>query len=200
MMQGRRVRRRRKPVLRALWELVLLAAVLYAGYRLARYGVRRYYYSAYPIRYEQAIDRACAENRLDRALVYAVVRTESGFDPQALSNVGARGLMQLMPDTYDWVRMRYGEEPSGDYEALFDPQTSITYGTRLLRLLLDEFGTVENTLCAYHGGWGSVKEWLATPEYAPDGEHVTNIPFADTRAYVKKVGETMEIYRRLYGF
>ena len=108
-------------------------------------------------------------------------------------------MMQLMPDTYDWVRMRYGEPPTSDYEALYEVQTSITYGTRLLRLLLDEFDTVENSLCAYHGGWGSVKEWLATPEYAPDGKNVTNIPFADTRAYVKKVGETMEIYRKLYG-
>ena len=69
----------------------------------------------------------------------------------------------------------------------------------MLRLLLDEFGTERNALAAYPAGWGSVKQWLQDPEYAPDGEHVTHIPFEDTRAYVDKVEKTREIYRRLYG-
>ena len=57
---------------------------------------------------------------------------------------------------------------------------------------------VRNTLCAYHAGWGSVKSWLADPQYAPDGRQVEQIPFADTRDYVQKVERAMEIYRRLY--
>lgn len=68
----------------------------------------------------------------------------------------------------------------------------------MLRILLDEFGTVENVLCAYHAGWGSAKQWLGDPAHAPDGEHITDIPFDDTRAYVAKVKKTMEVYRRLY--
>ena len=68
----------------------------------------------------------------------------------------------------------------------------------MLSLLLEEFGTVDNALCAYHAGWGSVKNWLSDPEYSSDGVHVENIPFADTRTYVERVNETLEIYRRLY--
>lgn len=122
---------------------------------LAKYGFDRYYHGAYPMKYTELIDAACEEKGLDRALVYAVVRTESGFDPRARSNVGAQGLMQLMPDAFDWVQMRKGggEAPKG--EDCFDPATNIEYGTSMLRILLDEFGTVENVLCAYHAGWGS---------------------------------------------
>ena len=58
------------------------------------------------MKYEAQIGRACAEKGLDPAFVYAVVRTESGFDPRAKSNVGAQGLMQLMPDAFDWIQMR----------------------------------------------------------------------------------------------
>ena len=106
--------------------------------------------------------------------------------------------MQLMPDAFDWVQMRKGggEAPKG--EDCFDPATNIEYGTSMLRILLDEFGTVENVLCAYHSGWGSAKQWLGDPAHAPDGEHITDIPFDDTRAYVAKVKKTMEVYRRLY--
>ena len=165
---------------------------------LAKYGFDRYYHGAYPMKYTELIDAACGEKGLDRALVYAVVRTESGFDPRARSNVGAQGLMQLMPDAFDWVQMRKGggEAPKG--EDCFDPAVNIEYGTSMLRILLDEFGTVENALCAYPAGWGSAKQWLGDPAHAPDGEHITDIPFDDTRAYVAKVKKTMEIYRRLY--
>lgn len=94
----------------------------------------------------------------------AVVRTESGFDPWARSNVGAQGLMQLMPDAFDWVQMRKGggEAPKG--EDCFDPATNIEYGTSMLRILLDEFGTVENVLCAYHAGWAAPSSgWRPRP-------------------------------------
>lgn len=164
-----------------------------------RVGLDIYYHRAYPLGYQSLIDEACANKQLDRALVYAVVRTESSFDPSAQSSVGARGLMQLMPDAYDWVRMRRGESHEGvDYNDLFDPAVCVDYGTDMLRLLLEEFGSVRNALCAYHAGWGSVKQWLENPQYAPDGQQIQEIPFADTQAYVEKVERTMEIYRSLY--
>jgi soluble lytic murein transglycosylase len=65
--------------------------------------------------------------------------------------------------------------------------------------LLEEFGTVENALCAYHAGWGNATKWLQDPAHAPDGKNITNIPFDDTKAYVAKVLATQEKYRELYG-
>lgn len=182
---------------RLLAELLLLAMAAIAAVFLVRTGLERYYRQAYPMKYEALINAACAEKGLDRALVYAVVRTESGFNPEAVSPVGARGLMQLMPDAFDWVRMRQGRQPE-DQTRLFDPETNIDCGTEMLRLFLEEFDSEENALCAYHAGRGSVLKWLANPDYAPDGKTVTNIPFTDTSAYVAKVLKTMEMYRKIY--
>lgn len=191
--QAKKKQRKRK----LLAELLLLLLAAAAAAALVRFGLHRYYRQAYPMKYETLIDAACAEKKLDRALVYAVVRTESGFNPQAVSPVGARGLMQLMPDAFDWVRMRQGRQPD-DQNLLFDPATNIDCGTEMLRMFLDEFDSPENALCAYHAGRGSLIKWLSDPAYAPDGITVTNIPFADTSAYVKKVLRTIEIYRKLY--
>ena len=181
--------------MRAVLGLALAAVALIL---LASYGVNQYYQISYPRKYTGLVEEACRQKQLDEALVYAVIRTESGFDPQAQSAVGARGLMQLMPDAYDWIRMRQGKQGEADYELLFDPVENIECGTEMLRILLEEFGSVENALCAYHAGWGSAKQWLADPQYAPDGKQITRIPFADTRAYVEKVTKTMERYRKLY--
>lgn len=181
-----------------VWELLLLAIAAVGALLVVKGALSWYYRDAYPMKYQSLIDTVCEEKGLDPALVYAVVRTESSFNPRAQSNVGAKGLMQLMPDAFDWVRMRQGRSLIEDKDALYDPELNVDCGTEMLRMFLDEFGTVENALCAYHAGRGSLKSWLADPEYSPDGIHVETIPFADTRAYVKKVCKSMEIYRRLY--
>ena len=90
-----------------------------------------------------------------------------------------------------------------DFGLLFDEDFAVCdycmEPTEDLSLLLEEFGSVQNALCAYHAGWGVTQEWLADPEITPDGTTITNIPYGDTRAYVRKVLDTQEIYRELYG-
>ena len=103
----------------------------------------------------------------------------------------------MTEETFDWVQSRRGGDES--FDDLFDPETSIDYGCYLLSVLLTEFGSVENALCAYHAGWGSVKQWLDNPEYSDDGATLDHIPFGDTRSYVKKVLDSIEIYQDLYG-
>lgn len=179
-------------------ELLLLALSLALAGFLASKAFEAYYNNAYPLKYTELIEAACKEKKLPRSLVYAVVHTESGFRPNVVSDAGARGLMQMMPDAFDWVRFRKGLEKTHEKELLFDPATNIDFGTSMLRLLLDEFETIPNALCAYHAGWGSVKKWLADPACAPDGKNVTHIPFPDTAAYVKRVMQTMQMYQNLY--
>ena len=86
------------------------------------------------------------------------------------------------------------------YDRLFEPEANIQCGAFILRLLIDEFGTVDNALAAYHAGWGNVKKWLADEEHSSDGVNLSSIPFGDTARYVKKVNETSRIYRELYQF
>ena len=72
------------------------------------------------------------------------------------------------------------------------------YGTFLLRTLLDEYETIDNALCGYHAGWGSIRQWLNDPQYSSDGKNIDHIPYGDTSSYVAKVKKTMEKYKELY--
>ncbi len=153
---------------------------------------------AFPRKYAAWVEQYAQENDLPQDLVYAIVYCESGFDPKAVSSVGARGLMQLMEPTFDWVKDRLEGEEQAQYDDMFDPKTNLKYGCRLVGLLLEEYETVPNALCAYHAGWGMARQWLDDPQYSPDGENIENIPYKDTAHYVDKVMRTAEIYRRLY--
>ena len=183
----------RRPRVLPLFILILFILGLFAA------ADRHYYRAAYPTHYNDIVIAESLRNNIAPELVFAVIRTESGFRPQVQSSVGARGLMQITEDTFDWIKYRTGKA-GVEYEDLYEPEHNIEYGVALLRLLLDEFGSIENALCAYHAGWGSVKQWLANPENSHDGENIHMIPFGDTRRYVEKVISTREIYIKLYHF
>ena len=87
---------------RILW-LVVLAAVVVLAVRGLREGLHRLDLARYPLKYTEYVEKEAAANGVDPLLIYAVIRTESGFDPGAESSVGARGLMQLMPDPAEWI-------------------------------------------------------------------------------------------------
>ena len=90
--------------------------------------------SLYPQRYDDFVETYTTAHGLEKSFVYAVIKCESGFDPQAVSPVGARGLMQIMPETFEWLQSKTGE--TNDLDALFDPETSIRYGCMLYEILL----------------------------------------------------------------
>lgn len=154
---------------------------------------------SYPLKYTEFVDEQSEIYKVDKALIYAVIRTESSFNPDAVSSIGARGLMQITESTFEWAQMRLGGDFADDsYDDLFDPETNIKYGTFLLSAFIKEFGSIDNALCAYHAGWGNAKSWLKDPEISPDGENITNIPFKDTNWYVNKINEVMDRYESLY--
>lgn len=178
--------------------LLLSAAILLSGVLLyTAYG--QFYRAAYPVNYQQIVLAESNRRDLPPSLVFAVIRTESGFRPNAQSSVRARGLMQITEETFQWAQMRTNEQQSLYFDDLFNSELNIRYGAAILRLLLDEFGTYENALCAYHAGWGKAKEWLADAEISPDGENIEHIPYGDTARYVHKVMETQKTYEVLYG-
>lgn len=188
----RKRRRRGGGLLLALLAVAAGAAALY-------YSKASYESARYPLEYSSLVERYAKENELPESLVYAVIHTESVFDKEAVSDVDARGLMQIRRDTFDWVSQRMHLRSPPDYDSsCFDPETNIRYGTYLLHILYEEFGSYELALCAYHAGRGSVNKWLRDPEISPDGATVPDIPFSDTAWYVRRVGETREIYQRLY--
>ncbi len=150
----------------------------------------------YPQRYAQLVEQEAAEFQLDPDLVFAVIKTESGFDPEARSHADAMGLMQLTQGTFDWIASLYPPEDPG--AGVYDPQANIHCGCALLRLLLDQYGSVDVALAAYNAGMGNVSQWLGSQEYSRDGETLHTIPYPETDAYVKKVRRAYERYAKLY--
>lgn len=150
----------------------------------------------YPIEYEDYVSKYSKEYGVDETLVYAVIKTESNFDPEAVSSVNAKGLMQLTEDTFNLVRdkMGYiGYEYS--YKDIFNPEVNIKYGTYLLSLLLKKYDNDEATaLCAYNVGQGTVAKWLETAS-SSDHKKLDSIPSASIENYVNKVLRNKDIYK-----
>lgn len=138
--------------------------------------------------------RAAEAEGLDPLLVASVVHVESGFRHDAVSRVGARGLMQVMPATAAEVAAALGSGALGadtfTAAALDDPATNLRIGARYLRLLVDEFGDVRLALAAYNGGPGAVRAWRAE-----GGRRIEDFPKAETRRYVAAVVRTWHVAR-----
>ncbi len=148
-----------------------------------------------PLRHDDIIRQQARDKDLDPALIAGVIFAESHFRDQT-SHAGAKGLMQIMPDTADYIAAKSGgiAFEQGD---LSTPQVNIAYGSWYLRHLLDKYGGREvPALAAYNAGQGNVDRWLA----AAPGERLrpTDIPFAETRHYVAKVLDARDDYRREY--
>ena len=154
----------------------------------------------HPLYYGDLITLYASEQNLDPALVSAVILCESSFDPKAESRLGARGLMQLMPDTAEWVAHKYNEDGAGySFDNLYDPETNIRYGTWYLGYLSRRFGGDETKIvCAYHAGQGNVDSWLKNPQYSADGVTLDVIPTQDTATYASRVLRARDVYRKYY--
>lgn len=136
---------------------------------------------------------------VDRALLFAVMRQESRFEPRLTSPAGAVGLMQIMPATAQHVRERNADIDDADRAALFDPATNMELSQRYLAELMGmpEIGrNMILTLAAYNAGPGNLMRWRRTMAEIKDPLlFIESIPFAETRGYVKKVLANFWAYR-----
>ena len=155
--------------------------------------------AAHPDKYKEIITEYSERYAVPESVIYAVIKVESNFKASAVSRAGAMGLMQMMPNTFLWLT---GEEHLGEglsYLSLFDPDVSIRYGTYYLKYLYDKFdGNWETVYAAYNGGEGNVAKWLADPEFSDEDGNLLDIPFAETKNYVKKLEVIQEKYISLY--
>lgn len=193
-----RTKRRKKGIFRFAAVILVLLILLVTGNTIYKAAREKYLLYNYPIRYQQLVERYAAENRVDKALIYAVIKTESNFDSEAVSDVGARGLMQIMDDTFQWIRYRLGDNEELDYDTMFDPEQNIRYGSYLIGYLLEYFDSMDLAVCAYHAGVGSVDSWLENPQYSKDGKNLDTVPTSDTRHYLNKIKDALYNYQTIY--
>lgn len=186
-------KRKRNPAAAVIIFLIIAAVLVCGGY----FGYQKWERETHPLKYTDAIEYYAAENNIDKYLAYAVIKTESGFNASAVSNVGARGLMQIMEETFDWIKYKLDDDTT-TYDDMFNPEINIRYGCYLLGYLYEEFGNIEAAMAAYHAGRGKVNEWLSDSRYSTDGIHLVDIPISDTAHYVNKIKKAMDTYIKLY--
>jgi soluble lytic murein transglycosylase len=183
-------------------RLGFLAAVAIAGLAVAAavapWADKAVQEVSLPLRHDDIIRQQAADKDVDASLIAAVIYTESRFRDQT-SGAGAKGLMQIMPETADYIAHKSGGTQFTRAD-LATPQINIAYGTWYLRYLLDKYkGNTILTLAAYNGGEGKVDEWRA--EAATKGEKfkvASHVPFKETRDYVERVLSARKDYRATY--
>jgi len=187
----------RSYVFRLPRKAVILFAVVLVCVLLAVLLFKPIQRRIYPMRFETIVSDAAEEYDLPPSLIYAIIYTESKFDPYAVSTADAYGLMQITEDTYRWVCQRTGQD-FYMVESLYDPFTNISCGAALICLLYERFENTETMLAAYNAGQGKVSEWLQNPTYSQDGVTLSHIPYEETEDYVRRVINTQAIYQQLY--
>ena len=136
---------------------------------------------AFPTPFRALVKRAKERFGVDPALIYAVMRQESLFDTKAVSTSNAKGLMQLIDSTANWMAERIGLQ----YEDIFNPEVNITLGTAYLKFLMDYWkGDLTKVIASYNAGQGAVSKWK---DYDDDFIFIETIPYEETRKYVKRV-------------
>lgn len=152
----------------------------------------------FPLAFWDRLRQHAQASGLDPFLLAALVAQESTFDPAIRSAANAYGLMQLLPETARRVARSLGVR-GFRFSMLTNPDWNLRLGTTYLARLLERFGALHLALAAYNAGEHRVARWLAERRDLAPEEFIEDIPFAETRNYIKKVLGTMDDYRRLYG-
>lgn len=187
-----------KKQLKAIICIVIVVVVVAGSAFVLKKAYNNYLYSTYPIKYKEEVNAASEKYDISQALIYAVIKTESSFEPNARSHAGAVGLMQLTEDTFIWLQTFYKDENDYTFDDLADPAVNIDYGVHLLSILSDMYSDEQTMLCAYNAGLGNVDEWLQDPQYSDDGVTLKKVPFPETDNYRKIVLQNESAYHKLY--
>ena len=148
----------------------------------------------FPDEYASLTEKYSKEYGIDIYTALALIKAESNFNPDALSSAGAKGLMQLTDETFLFCKSNIKLE--GD---IYNPENNIKAGIWYLSFLNDKFeSNTKNVLASYNAGASNVKKWLENEKYSPDGKTLKNVPYEETRNYIKRVLNYRKIYYLLY--
>ncbi|PRX32648.1 soluble lytic murein transglycosylase [Orenia metallireducens] len=152
----------------------------------------------YPLKHEEIILNEASKYYLDPYIIMAIIYVESKFKPEATSNKGARGLMQIMPATGTWIATMINDSSFCE-DDLYNPEINIRYGAWYLAQLKKKFDdNMLVVLAAYNGGEGNVDRWLKENKWDGSWQGSDKIPFAETRSYIAKVTKVYSKYKYLY--
>ena len=154
----------------------------------------------YPKKYEEVISSYAQKYSVEENIIFAVIKAESNFDSNAISNKNAIGLMQLMEQTAKDIARKNNIEINYNNvkEDLCNIDKNIDIGTKYLSILLEKYKNKEVALAAYNAGIGTVDNWIDKGIIKEDGSNIENIPYKETNNYVRKILRDYKIYQELY--
>ena len=184
-------------------SLIVIAAILVLsiGFGFAFDGVATAIEKKqYPLspRYAEDIRDAAEKYGIPEAVLWAIVRTESGFASNLEGKDGGIGLMQLTPDTFAMIQTDIIKETPEDKGRLYDPEKNLECGAAYLSFLYQRYGVWETVFAAFDAGTAAVDAWLADPEHVSELGTLKNIPNTATARFVKDVVDARELYIKLY--
>ena len=165
---------------------MVLLALLLAAITLLNRGSDTVMNTAYPRKYDEYVTYYAGKYQIDPYILYSIIRTESNFNPQAESNVGARGLMQITEITFDWIKTKIAPDEPLTFDDLYDPEVNIRFGSYFISYCLQRYDDDLATL-------------LADSQYSQDGKVLDAFPYPQMRRYVQKVTDAYAQYSEIYG-
>ncbi len=154
----------------------------------------------YKIKYSSIVEEYSEKYNIDKYIIYSVIKTESSFNKKATSDVGARGLMQMMPDTFEWVKYKMDDTTEMTFNNMYEPECSIKYGAYLMSYLMKKFNNVQFAAMAYHAGITQAMTWIENNDIVfDDNNNIKSLPSDVTLHYVNKITKSYNRYKKLYG-
>ncbi len=150
----------------------------------------------YKLEYTEYVKKYANEYNVDEYLIYAIIKAESNFEPNAESHRGAKGLMQLMYSTAEDIAKRINVNLNEDN--ILEPDININLGTKYISMLIQKYNNINLALAAYNAGSGNVDGWIEKGTLKSDGSDIENVPFTETNNYVRKILRDYEIYKNVY--
>lgn len=179
-----------KKILEIIFIIILTIAILINYKSLLK--------KIFAVQYNQSVLKYSAQYNVDPYIIYSIMRVESKFNPYARSNKGALGLMQITPQTGEYIANMLNIN-NFDENTLYNPDLNIQFGTFYFSKLYNDYNfDIDCALAAYNGGSGNVAKWIVTDDEGKKHLDVDKIPFSETRNYIIRVKKIYSIYKFLY--
>lgn len=177
--------------------VLIILLIIFVFLCLNRKNILKIFYQK---EYSELVLKYSQRYSVDRNLIFALIKSESNFDKNAISNKNAIGLMQLMEDTAKDVIKTEDIEINHENikEELLNAESNINIGTKYLSILQKKYNNIEVTLAAYNAGIGTVDNWIEKGIIKADGSDIENIPYKETNNYVRRIIRDYKIYKDLY--
>ena len=181
----------KKIIFLSTFILVVVFLIIFRGKRLK---------IIYPKNYEGIVSVYAEQYNVDENLVFAVIKAESNFDENAVSNKSALGLMQIMEDTAKDVAEKNNIkiDKYNARQEILKVNNNINIGTKYLSILLEKYENIEVALAAYNAGTGNVDNWIESGIINKDGSDIEKIPYKETNNYIRKILQNYKIYKKIY--